>query len=94
VISEPLPTDVDLLAEDPPLSPHILGMFRGTAAPLVSLDGPWSQMPNQIVLYQRNLEHFAQDREELEEQIRITLLHEIGHYLGLNELDLEKRGLD
>ncbi|MDP6935134.1 MAG: metallopeptidase family protein, partial [Myxococcota bacterium] len=35
----------------------------------------------------------AHDREELVEQLRITLFHEIGHFLGLTEEDLENRGL-
>jgi predicted Zn-dependent protease with MMP-like domain len=46
------------------------------------------------VLYQRNLERFARDREELVEQIRITLLHEVGHFLGLDEEQLRERGLE
>jgi predicted Zn-dependent protease with MMP-like domain len=94
VIVEQVPETHDLLAADPHLSPHILGLFRGTAATEKSFDSAWSQMPSQIVLYQRNLEHFCQEEEELVEQIRITLLHEVGHYLGLDEADLEDRGLD
>jgi len=94
VIVEDFPSEDDLLSENPPLSPHILGLFRGLSSRERSVHSAWSEMPVQIVLYQRNLEHFCQELEELEEQIRITLLHEIGHYLGLNEKDLEKRGLN
>jgi predicted Zn-dependent protease with MMP-like domain len=91
---ESLPSDDDLLGSDPPLSPSILGVFRG--APLgekASMD-PWSHFPSSIVLYQRNLERFATDRDELTEQIEVTLLHEVGHFLGLDEDDLYERGLD
>lgn len=91
---EDLPSDDDLRAAEPPLSPSILGIFRG--APLgqkASMD-PWSHFPSSIVLYQRNLERFAADREELVEQIRITLLHEVGHFLGLDEEELGARGLE
>ncbi|MBI5527307.1 MAG: metallopeptidase family protein [Deltaproteobacteria bacterium] len=94
VIVEQVPDIEDLRGGDPPLSPHILGLFRGTSAPERSIESAWSQMPSQIVLYQRNLEHFCQEEPELVEQIRITVLHEIGHYLGLDESDLEDRGLD
>jgi predicted Zn-dependent protease with MMP-like domain/Flp pilus assembly protein TadD len=91
---EDLPAADDLLASDPPLSPSILGIFRG--APLgqkASMD-PWSHFPSSIVLYQRNLERFARDRRELIEQIGITLIHEVGHFLGLDEDELWERGLE
>ena len=91
---EDLPADEDLLGSDPPLSPSILGIFRG--APLgqkASMD-PWSHFPSSIVLYQRNLARFARDRRELIEQIGITLMHEVGHFLGLDEEDLWELGLE
>ncbi len=91
---EDLPADEDLLGSDPPLSPAILGVFRG--APLghkQSMD-PWSHFPSSIVLYQKNLERFARDRKELVEQIGITLIHEVGHFLGLDEEQLWERGLE
>jgi predicted Zn-dependent protease with MMP-like domain len=91
---EDLPADDDLRGDDPPLSPSILGVFRG--APLgekASMD-PWSHFPSSIVLYQRNLERFAASREELVEEIGVTLLHEVGHFLGLDEEELRERGLE
>lgn len=91
---EDLPSDHDLLAADPPLSPAILGMFRGAPyGQKVSMD-PWSHLPSAIVLYQKNLERFARTRAELIEQIGVTLVHEVGHFLGLDEDELWARGLD
>ena len=81
---EQVPSDEDLLAESPPLSPLILGVFRSGGEPLQTA----------IVLYQRNLERFARTREELVEQIAITLMHEVGHLMGLGEEDLWERGLE
>jgi predicted Zn-dependent protease with MMP-like domain len=91
---EPLPADADLEGAEPPLPPSILGLFRG--APLgdkASMD-PWSHFPSSIALYQRNLERAARSRRELIEQVRVTLLHEVGHFLGLDEEELYERGLD
>lgn len=94
ITAEDLPADDDLLAATPPLSPQSLGMFRG--APLGqrgSMD-PWSQFPSSVVLYQKNLERAARTRDELIEQIGVTLVHEVGHFLGLDEEQLWERGLD
>jgi predicted Zn-dependent protease with MMP-like domain len=91
---EDLPAEADLLADDPPLSPGILGLFRGAPYGQKSSMDPWSHLPSGIVLYQKNLERFARSREELVEEIRITLVHEVGHFLGLDEDELYQRGLD
>ncbi len=91
---EDLPSDEDLLASDPPLSPSILGVFRGSPIGQKGSMDPWSHFPSSIVLYQRNLERFARDKKELVEQIGITLIHEVGHFLGLDEDQLWERGLE
>ncbi len=91
---EELPSDEDLRGSDPPLSPGILGLFRGAPyGEKVSMD-PWSHLPSAIVLYQRNLERAVRTRPELVEQIGITLVHEVGHFLGLSEEELYQRGLE
>ncbi len=91
---EDVPSDDDLLASDPPLSPAVLGLFRGASYGHKASMDPWSHFPSSIVLYQRNLERFARSRAELIEQIGVTLVHEVGHFLGLDEDDLWERGLD
>jgi predicted Zn-dependent protease with MMP-like domain len=91
---EPLPSEEELRASDPPLSPSILGLFRGAPYGAKGAGDPWSHFPSSIVLYQRNLEMFARDREELVEEIDVTLLHEVGHFLGLDEEELAARGLE
>jgi predicted Zn-dependent protease with MMP-like domain len=91
---EDLPSDDDLLASDPPLSPAILGLFRGAPYGQKASMDPWSHFPSSIVLFQKNLERFAKSRAELIEQIGVTLVHEVGHFLGLDEDELYARGLD
>jgi predicted Zn-dependent protease with MMP-like domain len=91
---EELPSDEDLLDSDPPLPPTILGIFRGAPYGQKLSADPWSHLPSSIVLYQRNLERSSEDREELEEEIATTLVHEVGHFLGLDEDELWERGLD
>ena len=91
---EEIPSDEDLTASKPPLSPSILGVFRGTPVGERSISSAVDHFPAAIVLYQRNLERFARTRDELIEQIGITLMHEVGHLIGLDEHDLWERGLE
>ncbi len=88
---EPIPSD-DELREG--LSPTILGVFSGTPVDERNPLEPAHHQTARITLYQRNLERFASTREELLEEIRITVLHEVGHLLGLDEDELAERGLD
>ncbi len=91
---EDLPSDEDLAGSDPPLPPTILGLFRGSSLGDKASMDPWSHFPSSIAIYQRNLERAARDREELVEELRVTLLHEVGHFLGLDEEGLAARGLE
>ncbi|MCA8964102.1 MAG: metallopeptidase family protein [Planctomycetes bacterium] len=76
------------------VAPDILGLFVGVPLPETS-DYELPQLrPNTIYLFQRNLERAAHDREDLIEQIRITLWHELAHYLGFEEEDMEDLGLE
>jgi len=90
---EEIPGLPDLTAVDPPLSPSILGLFRGTA---LGEECPPEEGPRcrSVVLYRRNLLRFARDRAEVAEQVRVTLLHEIGHLRGESDEQLRARGLE
>ncbi len=72
--------------------PDLLGLFLG--ASLLERGGEHPELPPRIHLYQRNLERAAVDEEELKEQIRITLYHELGHYLGFDEDGVADLGLE
>ena len=85
-----LPDPVDLKAVQPPFPPTILGLYRG---PVGRAPAPGDEAPS-IVLYRKNLARAVKSRTELTEQIRDTLLHEIGHLEGLDEDDLRRRGME
>lgn len=95
IILEEVP-EVDVCYDfDPPAPPaEILGYFSGYSLEERSLEDPWSNLPSAIVLFRCNLQRIASDREHLLEELRVTVFHEVGHYLGLDESDLEQRGLD
>ncbi len=90
---EDFPSEDELCSVTPPLSPLILGLFRGTPRGATSVFDPGDAGPDVVVLYQRCLELASHSRDELEDEIAITLIHEIGHYLGLSEEELIERGV-
>lgn len=65
----------------------LLGLFVGISLAERSHLDPGS-LPPRILLFRRNLERYALDTADLEEQIAVTLYHELGHYLGLDEDEL------
>ncbi len=88
VTFEPVP-NAGLQADG--IAPDTLGLFTGADF----VEEGHTPMPPQIILFLDNLWEFA-DHEEgaFREEVRTTLLHELGHYLGLDEDDLTERGLE
>jgi predicted Zn-dependent protease with MMP-like domain len=67
-----------------------LGIFEGAAH-----GEPDELLPPRIRLWVENLWEFAEeDQQAFREEVATTYLHEIGHYLGWNEGEIEDRGLD
>lgn len=69
---------------------NLLGIYIGvpyTRRPGYPLSG---MLPDRIELYRRNLEAISSTREELVRQVRKTVIHEIGHYFGLDENTLRQ----
>ena len=70
-----------------------LGLFIGDD--WAGSEGGYSPLPSQIILFLDNIWEMVEgDEKSYREEVRTTLLHELGHYLGLDEDDLEERGLD
>ena len=90
VTVEELPSDEILLDESPPLDPdQLLGLFVGIPLSDAAAGGAGA-LPPRILVFKRNLERLALDIDELEEEIAVTVYHELGHYLGLDEDDLAR----
>jgi predicted Zn-dependent protease with MMP-like domain len=74
------------------IAPDTLGLFVGEE--LAETGATAAPLPAQIILYLDNLWDYADGDEEVFcEEVQATYLHELGHYLGLDELDLDERGL-
>ena len=73
------------------IEPDSLGLFTGAE---FAEEGP-VPLPPQIMLFLDNLWDFAEEDEEIFcDEVHTTYLHELGHYLGLDEDDLFERGLE
>ncbi len=87
---EALPA-ADVLAEG--FEPDILGLFTG-AAHGTEFSSEQPAAP-QILLYLENLWDFAEGDDEIfRDEVRLTYLHELGHFLGWDEDEVAARGLD
>ena len=88
-----LPRPTKAMVRDDGVDPDLLGLFVGpNCAEGIESGDP---LPPEILLFLENLWDYADGDEELfREEVRVTYYHELGHYLGLEEDDLEDRGLE
>lgn len=90
---EEWPTSADL--EEAGLPPDdrtgLLGLYHGVM--LTERTSSYVALPDRITLYMRPIELLAgPDEESIRRQVRATVIHEIGHYFGLEEEDLDELG--
>jgi len=69
----------------------LLGLYQGRPRTRRSVEDSGA-FPDVIYIFQDSIQAVAPNREGLIEQIRKTVLHEIGHHFGMSEADLEKLG--
>jgi predicted Zn-dependent protease with MMP-like domain len=79
-----------VVEEEHPDDPHLYGLYHGV--PLTEPEARYGSAPPRIAVYMRPLMEDFPDVDELVEEIRITVLHEIGHHLGLDERRLDELG--
>jgi len=67
----------------------LYGLYQGT--PLPERDwGFGNALPDRITLYQRPIEEDCEDEDEVRAVIGETLIHEVGHYFGMSEEEIEE----
>lgn len=86
--------NVAVIVEDEnPEDPDLYGLYQGIPLPERGGDVPGA-LPDTISIYRRPLVEDFPDPRELEEEIRVTVLHELGHYFGLDEDRLGELGYE
>ena len=91
VCYEPAPND-ELQADG--LEPDVLGLFVGSEHGS-EFNGDNAPLPPQILLFLENIWDQAEgDEASYRDEVRLTYLHELGHYLGWDENEVARRGLE
>lgn len=93
IVTEPMPfVELQETADVDSVPPDVLGLFVGPTIHDLA-EGASGELPPSIYLFQRNLERMSSSVEDLGIEIRVTLFHEIGHLLGLDEDEVAALGL-
>jgi predicted Zn-dependent protease with MMP-like domain len=81
-----------VVEDENPEDPDLFGLYDGV--PLPERGDMAGALPDRISIYRRPLEEEFPDPRELEHEIRVTVLHELGHYFGLDEDRLTELGYE
>jgi len=90
-ISEPYPSESDMERLNLKSKYSLLGLYSGVP---YTHRSTWysSVLPDRIILFQRNIESFCSNREELIEKIKEVIIHEVAHYFGMDEDEIREAG--
>ncbi len=89
-LAEALRNVAVVVEEEHPDDPDLFGLYEGV--PLPERGDMAGALPDRIAIYRLPLVESFDDPQELEEEIRITVLHELAHYFGLDEDRLDELG--
>jgi predicted Zn-dependent protease with MMP-like domain len=81
-----------VVEDENPDDPDLFGLYHGV--PLTERGDMSGSLPDKISIYRIPLEESFPDPEELREEIRITVLHELAHYFGLDEGRIAELGYE
>ena len=87
VEDEPAPALLEEMEIEPPDS--LYGLYQGTPLPERTW-GYGNTLPDRVTLYQKPIEEDSEDEDDVRAVIGETLIHEIGHYFGLSEEEIEE----
>ncbi|HEY0442857.1 MAG TPA: metallopeptidase family protein [Candidatus Limnocylindrales bacterium] len=96
-------TEVAIVIDDEPspaqlresdLAPDdvLYGLYEGT--PRTEWAADWATAPNRITLFRLPLEEDFPDPDDLAEEVRLTVIHELAHHLGIDDDRLDELGVD
>lgn len=81
--------NVTIVVESEPPTPGLLGLYLGRPLPQRSIHDQF-YLPDQITIYQGPHERSARSLQHMEELVKETVWHEIAHYFGLDEAEVQR----
>lgn len=90
ILVEDWPIEEELEATGIDTRHGLFGLYTGV--PLTDREGGPPPLPDTITLFKRPIESACSSKEEVIHEVEVTVLHEVGHYLGMTEADLERLG--
>lgn len=92
VVIEDEPTPEQLRENELEADETLYGLYEGVARTEYGAD--WISIPNRIALFRLPLEADFPDPDELADEVRITVIHELAHHLGIDDDRLRDLGVD
>jgi predicted Zn-dependent protease with MMP-like domain len=92
IVIEDEPTRDQLHGHDMEDDDTLYGLYEGVARTEWGAD--WAVVPNRIVLFRLPLEADFADRDDLADEVWITVVHELAHHLGIDDERLHDLGVD
>jgi predicted Zn-dependent protease with MMP-like domain len=92
IVIDDLPTRDQLDENDLDVDDTLYGLYEGV--PKTEYGADWVAAPNRITLFRLPLEEDFPDPDDLAEEVRITVIHELAHHLGIDDDRLEELGID
>ncbi|MGO9560232.1 MAG: metallopeptidase family protein [Acidimicrobiales bacterium] len=77
-------------AANMPNSAHLFGLYQGV--PLTGRRGYGGTVPDRITIYQRPISRHCRTEAEIADQVRRTVIHEVGHHFGISDARLRELG--
>jgi predicted Zn-dependent protease with MMP-like domain len=92
IVIEEVPTPEQSRLGGDPADDWLYGLYEGV--PATEWGADFAALPNKISLFQLPLETDFPDPEDLAEQVRITVIHELAHHAGIDDERLHELGVD
>jgi predicted Zn-dependent protease with MMP-like domain len=92
IVIDDEPSPEQLRENDMEPDEGLYGIYEGV--PRTEYGADWVAMPNRITLFRLPLEEDFPDPDDLAEEVRITVIHELAHHMGIDDDRLEELGVD
>ncbi len=91
IVIDDWPTDDQLLDNGLSLDDDLYGLYEGV--PRTEWQADWLMVPNRITLFRMPLQEDFADADALADEVRITVIHELAHHMGIDDERLEELGI-